>query len=60
MKSVRELMKENRKGTFIPVSDSSSGLTADLEESFVEEMLNNELLKKESSFQPQNSKIKNS
>ena len=46
MKSVRELMKENRKGTFVPVNNNSSGLTADMEESFIEEVLNDEIEKK--------------
>lgn len=57
MKSTIELMKENRKGTFVPVNNNSSGLTADLEETLIEEVLNDELKKKENTSQPQNTTI---
>ena len=43
MKSVKELLKENRKDTFVPITDKSSSLTADLEDSFIKELLNDEV-----------------
>lgn len=44
MKSVKELLKENRKDEFILVTDNSSSLTADLEDYFIRELLNDELI----------------